>query len=759
MPRGLIVTALCAGLGACGLATLGVDPTAAGPASLVLTLLDAGPFVLAWLLAALGIGRLALRLVPLEGRGDARDASLVLEAALGAACLLWLAHVMGVLGALRAGPLGTALGWGPIALGAAFLLLPARGVPGRVPDDASHIAQRLGLGWPSWPIWVAGAPALAVLLYACCVPPGLLWRSEAGQFDTLSYHLQLPREWLAMGRLWPVDHNAYSWLPSYVEASFLHVAALGASPATALSPRAIIGAQLLHAALAVLAALLVAGLARRWCEQMAGDANGVPDPSRITGRAASLLAGTAAGGLLLATPWTVVVGSCAYNEMAVLLCFVAALWAALPTGPGASESTPVCFRAMWCGFLVGVACGCKPTALFMVGPVVGLALLAGSRPRQWPALILWACLAGLVALAPYLARNWLACGNPVFPYAVALLGGNEASTLSLTRWADGHSPEGTIVERVALLFRERGLLHIQWGVTPACAIIGACVALFGVFRGGPGRVRLLVLLAGVVTQVGAWLVLGHQQSRFLMPLLVPAALLTGLGIFALATWAARVPALRWPVALLAAAPVLAGSVFTGVVLARESPSRLGPVLVTGPAALSGDLAREQWATMSTEQKMQVASDAPPNIIVNLTMGPRPAAPVLKPGAVARVLLVGDSTPLYIEGAAPGGPLYHTTWNDSPLGIALRRAGGDTALAARMLAAPPPAGQGVTHLLVNFDELGRLQREGWYDPDVTPEFVQRFIDAHGKELRAWGSTPAQGQRLVELRPASPAEPMR
>lgn len=430
-PRGLIVAALCAGLGACGLATLGVDPTAAGPASLVLTLLDAGPFVLAWLLAALGIGRLALRLVPLEGRGDALKHTpraapgLALAFACGAACLLWLAHVMGVLGALRAGPLGTALAWAPVALGAALLLLPTRGVPDQAPDDASRIAQRLGLGWPVWPTWLACVPALAIMLYACCVPPGLLWRSEAGQFDTLSYHLQLPREWLAMGRLWPVDHNAYSWLPSYVEASFLHLAALGASPATALSPRAIIGAQLLHAALAVLAALLVAGLARRWCEQMASDANDVPDPSRITGRAASLLAGTAAGGLLLATPWTVVVASCAYNELAVLLCFVAALWAALPTGPSASESTPVRFRALWCGFLVGVACGCKPTALFMVAPVVGLALLAGSRPRQWPALILWACLAGLVALAPYLARNWLACGNPVFPYAVGLLGGNE----------------------------------------------------------------------------------------------------------------------------------------------------------------------------------------------------------------------------------------------------------------------------------------------------------------------------------------------
>jgi hypothetical protein len=51
---------------------------------------------------------------------------------------------------------------------------------------------------------LAAAPALAVLLLAACCPPGTLWRSEALGFDVLSYHLQLPREWLAGGRLAPL---------------------------------------------------------------------------------------------------------------------------------------------------------------------------------------------------------------------------------------------------------------------------------------------------------------------------------------------------------------------------------------------------------------------------------------------------------------------------------------------------------------------------------------------------------------------------
>jgi hypothetical protein len=43
--------------------------------------------------------------------------------------------------------------------------------------------------WPVLPGWtVLGAPGLAVMLVAAASPPGVLWASEAGGYDVLSYH-------------------------------------------------------------------------------------------------------------------------------------------------------------------------------------------------------------------------------------------------------------------------------------------------------------------------------------------------------------------------------------------------------------------------------------------------------------------------------------------------------------------------------------------------------------------------------------------
>ena len=44
-------------------------------------------------------------------------------------------------------------------------------------------------------------PIIGMLAAAACIAPGYIWPSEFLQFDTLAYHLQLPKEWLADGAL------------------------------------------------------------------------------------------------------------------------------------------------------------------------------------------------------------------------------------------------------------------------------------------------------------------------------------------------------------------------------------------------------------------------------------------------------------------------------------------------------------------------------------------------------------------------------
>ncbi|NJL31121.1 MAG: hypothetical protein HC898_05545, partial [Phycisphaerales bacterium] len=80
--------------------------------------------------------------------------------------------------------------------------------------------------WPNppWTMTFCLIPATFMLIAAIC-PPGTLWSVEAFGYDTLAYHLQLPKEWIASGSITPLPHNVYSHLPSLVESGYMTTAA------------------------------------------------------------------------------------------------------------------------------------------------------------------------------------------------------------------------------------------------------------------------------------------------------------------------------------------------------------------------------------------------------------------------------------------------------------------------------------------------------------------------------------------------------
>ncbi|RMH14745.1 MAG: hypothetical protein D6695_00350, partial [Planctomycetota bacterium] len=406
-------------------------------------------------------------------------------------------------------------------------------------------------------------PAACILLIAASNPPGSLWDSEFGGYDALSYHLQLPQEWLIAGQLAPLEHNVYSFLPGYMESAYLHIAALTAAP-TSASPGEgyglmagdgwrVLSCQWLHAGMTLMAAWIIGGLTR----QLARGAGIEPQRER--------LAGSVAAGLTLATPWVVVVGSLAYNEMALLALGAGALSTLLSTG------TKAPLRAAVCGALVGVACGAKPTAMFMVTPVAGLLLGAVIPRRAWVSALAAAAIAGLVALSPWLIRNTLHGGNPIFPFATDVLGSAHWTAEQVERYARAHHFDGTLFDRLRLAVwtnphadpaaraveRFRGTTNPQWGLFfPAVVIAGASLVLVqlrGWMRKDRQPTIVAVLLGGLIAQLLAWMFLTHIQSRFLLPCLLTGAPLVGIAC-------AQLPWLRvsaWAAPLLVAGQVVA----------------------------------------------------------------------------------------------------------------------------------------------------------------------------------------------------------
>lgn len=757
-PRWLLVApALLLGIGL----VAGIGPNhgpIVGIVAVTFALFEAGPVVVAYILAAAGWGMLLapwlLSRSPSEGQSTE---SRWLALALGLGILLTLSHLGGWLLGWRDIP-GLVACYGPIGLGlVAFVVLASRHVYLR------REVRRLTASVPRLRIsTLCSCVGVSVLVVASCSTPGLLWASEFGGFDALSYHLQLPREWLEIGRITPLVHNVYSFLPSYMEGAYTHLGAMrgGAAGGTvggndsgmlAGLGMTLISCQLLHAAIT----LLAAGLVGRCCDAIAGMAD-LDDRAR----SASRMAGWA---LTLVTPWSIVVGSQAYNEMGVIAFGAAAMLVAM------RMSLAPLGRAAMCAFFVGMACCCKPTALFMVGPVAGLILLARAPMRLWWRIAAVGAIVGTLTLLPWLVRNGAHGGNPVFPQFASLLGHAHWTNEQVARYAAAHHSDLSVFRRVALLvwpetgdpatpdvLVQRGLMHAQFfGFLPLVAL-----ALGGTLM-SRWRRRLFtpaaLLATGFVVQILAWLFLTHLQSRFLIPVLLTGAPLVGLAMAMAVSEHALVGAGKDAGVLAPTSPegrgrrrsmrirrrTLLAMINLGLIVqaswlvmlfGQQGRGNPNAFLLTTPAEITGESFRSTYEQSSTAERRAIDSNLSPPGFARLALGPD----------AGTLYLLGDSTPLYY----PRPILYHTTYDASPLGELMAIHPGDQATWARELWR-----MGIRHVLINVSELERLHdRSGWYDPFVTPAAAKAFLDEHADLIRAW---PEQGRGLYRLRPPAPA----
>jgi len=740
-------------------AAMGHEPPstpAAGVAAVVFLLINAGGLAGAYLLSAAGLGRVVLGITIRRtgtAASDAARGSLALQLAAGLAAQLWLSHLLGLLGVLS-GAGGQVAGW--IALAPGIVLILDQIVRGDLHPETWRPLSR----WA-----VLAAPGLALLIVAASSPPGSLWlgaASEGGGYDVLSYHLELPREWATAaadggaGRLQPVAHNVYSYLPGYMEAAYLHVAALvgggrrdGGSFVDG-SGIGVIACAYLHAMLAVIVAACIARTVREGVTASASTGGPRTGDGAISEGAVSA-AGCIAGAAAVSVPWVLVTGSLAYNELAVLATFAGAVLACLTPGlrPWA--------RGALVGFLIGAACSAKPTSMFFCTPTAGLLLLFAARRtrREMLPMLAAGALAGGVAIAPWLIRNALASGNPVFPFAHTLFGGSHWSAEQFNRYAAAHTFDGGTPERLSRLFsRGWGMLHEQWSILfPVAAVAGIGAIAWRRTR------RLAVLLAvGLLLQLAAWMELTHLQSRFLLPAVVPLCLAIGLGGAALMSWVERLTAgTSLPTAPLARGVVglapLSLAAWAGVIFFSQRGGRPNVLLAAGPEAMTGQAYAAEMAQMHPQAALDLLRhEASPPMFVNLGLPPGSA-----------VYMLGGATPLYyLPGDGLAALWYNTTWDDSPLARAVRAnpddpAAWSAAVRGAMQARFDAAGRAMTDVFVLADlgEVARLfptdpGKQVWFDPALTPAVIRRWLAQECERVQSWNAEGDRGVVLVRLK---------
>ncbi len=443
---------------------------------------------LAWVLAVLGIGcEVGGLVLPDVARGE----RWLFRAGLGVGVSAVLILVVGALGEFWAI-------WGLWGLGITAL---ARRIWAERRELREALGTRLALeGW-EW-LWVLVSVVVLILALISVFLPPLA-------YDVLEYHLGVPARYLEAGRIGGLASNVYSNFPLTAQMHYL------VGLATLSKVEGGCFAKLLNVFFSAIAGLGVAALALACFRK----------------RRVALLALA----IFATTGWFLVLAcAVAYVEpflVALTVLAILALVRGVEAGPAGTR------RLIVAGLLVGFACGTKyPAVLFLAVPAVAYlafrSLVAPSSGKLVVARASVFAVAAVLAFSPWLLKNLLVTGNPVFPLLQGLFDGGGWGAAAQARWEQAHplgiSQAGRLLGQLGqVLFRTDHELPALI-FSPAAFVF---IPLLHFFRERRGLV--LHLVGYVILCVLVWLLFTHRILRFLVPAAAVATALSAGAVEAL----------------------------------------------------------------------------------------------------------------------------------------------------------------------------------------------------------------------------------
>ncbi len=424
--------------------------------------------------AAIGLGDMAIRGLKLDAKLGAAE-RIALDYGLGAGLLGVLTLLLGRLGWLD--PRLFRAGLGLLAVAGLATSRLWRAVKFK-PNSLSYLPL------------IAIAPFVVVMILGSMLP--------SIDFDVLEYHLEGPKEYYRTGRVAFLPHNVYTSMPFGVE--MLHLASMEVMGDWWWGGLA---GQLLVALFAPAATVLIASTALR---------------------VGSARAAWFAAIVYISTPWIYRLAVIAYVEGPLCFYHAALVWAAV-FGLG---DRSISRRSIWflIGLVAGCAMGCKyPALISAVIPFGALSLLDCKRSRS-VAPVLYYVVGWGVVMGPWLTKNVIDTGNPVYPLANSIFHGRYWDQYRETKWSNAHGRKAvTGKELVNSLVDVAGRSDWQSSLYLALAPLAF-------LRHGSRRITW-VLWGFVAYLFATWWLLTHRLDRFWLPLLPPLAVLAGLG----ADWA------------------------------------------------------------------------------------------------------------------------------------------------------------------------------------------------------------------------------
>ncbi len=324
-------------------------------------------------------------------------------------------------------------------------------------------------------------------------------------FDVKEYHFGGPKEYYLAGQIQMLPHNVYTSFPFLTEMLTLTgMVLMGDWYWGAVAGKAIL------MGFAPLTAMIVYTILRRWSTPVAGYLGAI---------------------IFLTIPWTYRISIIAYTEGGLCLYVAATLLATL-IAVALLKKKPKPTRWLFVtGLLAGSAIACKYPGLISVTVPVSLFLLAayvvavrnGKRTNRDLLLGAGAFVLGtVVTFGPWMAKNLVETGNPVYPLAYSIFGGADWDAELNEKWKAAHSPnQHRITHLLASIFDVFAVNDWQSPLVAGFGLIGLIVG----YR--ERSIRWVgIYLAWLLF---SWWLLTHRIDRFWVPLLPVAACLAGYG--------------------------------------------------------------------------------------------------------------------------------------------------------------------------------------------------------------------------------------
>ncbi len=324
----------------------------------------------ALLIVCAAVGRLVLR--RFSARFERPPEELVFATALGSAVIATTLLGFGLVGALQTGTL--------VFVVLAFALVARRDVaniPQLAADCVSFVWKRAG--HPAFAVGCLGVMAIIslILLIQAVAPPT--------DWDSLMYHLEVPREFLAADRILLLEDSIHVAFVGLVHMLYLPLLALGSAA----------GPAILGSLYALLLGFAVFALAERYFD----------------GPTASLSLMT-----IWAATSVLLVAITPRIDVTLALYIFLAQYSLMLAFSNREQATPFYLAAVFLGCAIGI----KFVALAYVAALAPIVLWVAWKRYRTPTAVAFKlglfALIGLAAVAPWIGKNWILLDAPFYPY-------------------------------------------------------------------------------------------------------------------------------------------------------------------------------------------------------------------------------------------------------------------------------------------------------------------------------------------------------